>query len=384
MKVILGCDPLLAPLTGIGHYTNQIAKQLDEDEQINLKLFAHGQFFERTIINRGSDTSDNATSTFDNSNSLQKGLRARLAQNQIAVSLYRKVMPYIEKRRLNRFSDYIFHAPNFILPEFDGKSVVTIHDLSTVRFPDFHPNARIGLVNDAIENAVENANHILTDSELVRSEIIEKYSIDKTKISALHLGVSTMFRPRTNDECIETLEKYRLAYQGYFIFISTIEPRKNVLRLLTSYEICREVNAKLPPLVLIGGQGWNSSREHEKMKELEQKGWIKYLGYVEQHEVPELLAAARALLFPSLYEGFGLPVAEAIQSGVPVITSDNSAMAEFTVESSLLINPYDTDAISRAITNLNDMYEDNAITIEAKDFSWQTHIQHLTSIYRNV
>lgn len=374
MKVVLGCDPLLGPLTGIGHYTQQLGTGLLNSSRIEiLELFAHGKYYGHELLleSVSPEKSDKVNGT------LWAALRSNLASSNLAVSLYSKLMPLIEMRTLRNKDDYIFHSPNFLLPNHGGKRVVTIHDLSTIVHPEFHPSSRVKLVNNAIEQSVKYADHIITDSKFIKSQLCESFTLSPDKVSAIHLGVSEQYFPRSEEQCISVLCEYGLLYKQFLLFVSTIEPRKNVLRLLQAFQLYREKNKNGLPLILIGGSGWNNEKEYNKISELEGKGWIRYLGYVKQRDIPFLYAASKGVVFPSLYEGFGLPVAEAIQSGVPVVTSENSAMSEFSGESAYLVNPLDIDSISGAIEDLS-LRE---LTLKPISFSWENTVRTTIEAY---
>lgn len=374
MKVVLGCDPLLAPLTGIGHYTQQLGTGLLNSSRIEkLKLFAHGKYYGHELLLE----SDNSEKSEIVNGTLWAALRSNLASSNLAVSLYSKLIPLIEKRALSGKRDYIYHSPNFLLPNHGGKRIVTIHDLSTLVHPEFHPSSRVKLVNQAIEQSVKFADHIITDSVFIKDQLCDGFALPANKVTAIHLGVSEHYFPRNEVQCNHVLSSYGLGFKQFLLFVSTIEPRKNVLRLLQAYQLYREQDSSGLPLILVGGAGWNSDEEHRIIKKLEAKGWIKYLGYVKQSEIPVLYAASKGIVFPSLYEGFGLPVAEALQSGVPVITSENSAMSEFSAEGVYQVNPYDVDSIKMAICNLvqND-HESKSIT-----FDWSDTVEATIDVY---
>jgi glycosyltransferase involved in cell wall biosynthesis len=380
MKVIVGCDPLLSPLTGIGHYTKNLILGLQNHPDIEeVKLYAHGKFFGKDLL-----TAERSYGT--ESPSLVQRSRARLALSPYAVRAYGLIEPKITAYKLSRLKDHVFHAPNFLLPNFSGRKVVTIHDLSTIKMPEFHPPARVELVNKAIQYAVKNADHIITDSEFVKAELLDFYDISESKITPIHLGVDGDYHPRSQQECYATLARYDLCFKDYILFVSTIEPRKNIKRLLAAYRSYRQKNPAGPRLVLIGDPGWNSREEHMLIQELASTGEVKYLGYVEQSDLPMLMAGARVFIFPSLYEGFGLPVAEAMRSGVPVLTSRDSAMQEFAGEDAVLVDPLSVDDIADGIELVLDgSWESKAVnSIRAKrEFDWTQMVRQLVAIYAN-
>ena len=284
----------------------------------------------------------------------------------------------MQRRSLHgyRMND-VYHSPNYMLPIFPGRRIVSILDLSTYRYPEHHPNARVGFVNRHIESAIAAADHIITISNCVRTEIIERFNYPPQQITTTYLGANDSFRPLSETSFGDRTDLWDLPYKGYFLFVSSIEPRKNLERLLDAY-LAYRLTAKesAMPLVVTGIRGWKSEKTHQRLQALLAEGAVKYLGYIGQDKLPALMAGARALLYPSLYEGFGLPVLEAMQSGTAVMTSENTAMSEYAGSSALLVNPLDIDAIADLIETLakNDellqKLEYSGIDA-AKGFSWK-------------
>ena len=386
MKIVLGCDPLLQPLTGLGHYTHQLGLGLNQHSDIGeLDLFAHGKFFDHELLKRNSFSETISKSN----NGLLSKVRAFLASSNNVVKFYQKSIPYVSQFALRNHSDFLFHSPNFILPPFDGRKVTTIHDLSTIKFPHFHPAVRVDFVNNAIEEALQNTDHIITDSVFVKNEIIDTFGEKPSRITAIPLGASSAFYPRSVNECNRLLSTYDLTYKSYFLFVSTLEPRKNIVNLLDAFKNYRQQTPNGRPLILIGAQGWNNESILNKLSYLESKGWAQYLGYVPQNNIPIFYSGAIALLFPSTYEGFGLPVLEAMQSGTPVLTSEHSSMSEISDKFAQLVNPEDiTDMTNSIITLAHNEelcgYLSDSGLIRAKTFSWNRCIAETIKVYRSL
>ena len=388
MKIILGCDPLLQPLTVIGHYTHNLAAGLCKCSDVEkLEFFAHGKFFSDAILN--GDGIDTGVSTEPLSTSLYSKARQSLAKSTTAVKLYKTIQPIISKFALRNHSDFIFHSPNFFLPKFDGIKITTIHDLSTVRYPEFHPKARIDFVNNAITKALTDADHIITDSEFIRNELVSLMGGKCNKISVIPLGADKEFHPRDEKKCVQILNQYQIHFKNYFLFVSTIEPRKNLKNLLDAFSGYRQKVSNGLPLILVGGVGWNNRSIFNQIQELESKGWIKYMGYVPQQHIPILYAGAKALLFPSIYEGFGLPVLEAMQSGTPVLTCINSSMSEISGESAALVAEHDVELMSHYIEKFD---EDSqwceklslAGILRSENFSWEKCVKETIKLYESL
>jgi alpha-1,3-rhamnosyl/mannosyltransferase len=198
-------------------------------------------------------------------------------------------------------------------------------------------------------HAIERGSHIITPTRVVKNEVQEFYGVDSQNVTAIHEGVSDVFRARGAAQCLSLFD-YGLQYRKFFLFVGSLEPRKNIVRIVEAYLSARQKHGFSWPLILVGGPGWQNSRELETIENLTQRGWGRYLGPVTQQVLAELYASTRALLFPSVYEGFGLPALEAQRSGTPTITSAGSAMAEFSCAADTLVNPLDVQDISAAIS----------------------------------
>lgn len=388
MKLILGCDPLLQPLTGIGHYTQKLANGFMNESRVDdLSLFAHGKFFESSLI-YSCLQNQSGLSSFKSTGSLLSQAREKLAKSQLAVKIYSTVTPIINNFALRNHQSHIFHSPNFILPNFDGKKVVTIHDLSTLKFPEFHPKARVNYINKAIENSIKNSDHIITDSHYIKDEILKTFSVSQNKITAVHLGADKVFQSRNKEQCL-SINKYDLVYKKFFLFVSTIEPRKNIRNLLAAYTLYRQKNPKGLPLVLVGSKGWQNEEIQLMIDDMTSKNWVQYLGYVNQDDIPILYSSAKALLFPSIYEGFGLPVLEALQSGTPVLTSKNSTMSEITQNCAALVEFDDVEGMSQSIErlSLDEDFINNLVKnglIRSKNFSWEKCVNETLNVYQSL
>ena len=170
-------------------------------------------------------------------------------------------------------------------------------------------------------------------------ELLQEFNLSEDKVQAIPLGVDQVYHPRPLSEIEDVLAQYGLQAQGYSLFVSTIEPRKNLSNLIAAYSKLPSAMRQRWPLVLVGGKGWNSDEIHAQIEQATAQSWLKYLGYVPQAHLPLLYAGARLFTYPSLYEGFGLPIAEAMASGVPVLTSNCSSMPEVAGTAALLVEP---------------------------------------------
>lgn len=359
MKVVIGANSLQGQLTGIGYYTKGLIESLAIRQEIeDLRLLSHGR------LSRPLDFGASVGQyRLDNRSQAPLGsyfgipAKARLIASRVnpLVTVYDKISSAAARYSLRNYSPSdIFHGPDFQFASFPGKTVVTIPDLSTITFPEFHPAARVAYVNRHIRRVVDSADHIVTISEFVRREIIVRLGVCEQRVTTIYPGVDTDIRPISLEEFKESKIKMPVMYGNYFIFVSTIEPRKNISRLLTAYRHYRDSEgASALPLLVVGNPGWDSTEIHKDLTLLAGENSVICPGYVDRKVLRFLIAGAKALLFPSIYEGFGLPVVEAMRSGTAVLTSINSAMSEVAGSAALLVDPSDPLSIFDSILRLH-------------------------------
>ena len=240
----------------------------------------------------------------------------------------------------------VFHGPNYFLPECADCGVATIHDLSIFRYPETHPIERIKQFEKLFHSTLQRAQHLITDTEAIRQEVIAMFSWPADRITAVHLGVADSFRPLSPEGAGQVLGQYGLSHGAYCLCVSTIEPRKKIDALLGVYARLPVEMRRYYPLILVGSVGWKSEEVHRQIEQACAEGWLKYYGFVPEQDLPVLYAGARLFIYPSSYEGFGLPVLEAMASGVPVVTSNSSSLPEVAGGAALLIDPDDVDMLA--------------------------------------
>jgi glycosyltransferase involved in cell wall biosynthesis len=274
-------------------------------------------------------------------------LRSRLGQIRLLAKIYGKLMPLRASNQLDEVEIGLFHGPNYFVPKTHLPTVVTIHDLSIYRYPQWHPQARIDRMRVAIPESIKRAKLIIAISEATRQEVIATFNLPSERVQTVLLGVDAIYQPRSAEIVQPVLDQFGLRYGEFSFFVSTIEPRKNLRNLIAAYgQMPLELRMRYP-LVLVGGRGWQSEDIHADIQKASNEGWLKYLGFVEQSCLPMLYAGCRLFTYPSWYEGFGLPIAEAMASGVPVLTANNSSMPEVAAGAALLVDPANVDDIAQ-------------------------------------
>lgn len=325
MRVILSVDALAPSLTGIGRYTWELASRLGQMPDVEqVRYYRSGHWVDEPAAL----------------------LRAATQKHKRRFKYPRWAKDWYWRRACR---GQVFHAPNYFLPPYIENGVATIHDLSVFRFPETHPVERVKQFEKSFQQTLDVAAHLITDSEVVRQEVIEFFSWPAERITSVHLGVSSRFAPRSAAELTPALQRYRLTLGGYSLCVSTIEPRKRIDSLLEAYARLPEKMLVACPLVLVGGKGWRSEHLHELIDKGQNAGWLRYLGFAAEDDLPALYAGANLFVYPSIYEGFGLPVVEAMASGVPVVTSDLSCLPEVAAGAARLVNPDDSDALAMSI-----------------------------------
>lgn len=325
MRVALSVEALSPNLTGIGRYTLELALRLATDEAIgNMRFF------------RGNAWVDNPEDFVCAKTPPKRGhIRAPL---------------WLRKRRMAwEMRDRLFHGPNYFLPPFVEGGIITVHDLSVFHFPETHPADRLRHFERDFTSSLDRAAHIITDSQTVRHELIGFAGISPERITAVPLGVSQAFRPHTALELQPLLKRYGLKNGCYTLCVSTIEPRKKIAELLKAWQLVSREITKRTPLVIVGGGGWLSEEIKAAIAQGVKEGWAQYLGYVPEDGLQSLYAGAALFVYPSSYEGFGLPPIEAMASGVPTIVSNRSCLPEVTQGAAMVTDPDDTEAFAQTL-----------------------------------
>lgn len=377
MRIIFNVDAISPPLTGIGHYATQLACGLARHPEIeSLRLFSSYRWV---------DSPEQALAA----NRTLSRLRERLPFKTLALEAYTQLRGAVFRWRTRRMHDHLFHTPNYVLMPFNGSTVTTVHDLSYLRYPECHPPERIKFMQWHLPETLQRANAIITDSHFIREELAATLSVDLSRIHVVPLGVEPNFFVRSELDLAPILQKWKLRYKSYLLVVATQEPRKNLVRLTLAYSALPQSLRARYPLVLVGARGWLGEELAAALQPLELSGQVRRLGYVTQQELPLIYAGALGFAFPSLYEGFGLPILEAMASGVPVLTSDVASMPEVSGPDALLVNPDDIDAIRSGLQRVVEdaAWRTRAISSgleRAQAYSWARCVADTVNVYKRV
>jgi alpha-1,3-rhamnosyl/mannosyltransferase len=279
------------------------------------------------------------------------------------------------------------HGPNYFLPPGVETGVITVHDLSVFRYPETHPRARLEAFEDLFQKSLARASHVITDTETVRRELINSLSVPAEMVSAIPLGVEPSYRARRSSELAPHLAHWGLKPGGYGLSVAAFEPRKKIAELILAWERLPVRVRERCPLVLAGAAGWQNEALHEKIAKAQSEGWLKHLGYVEEESLPLLYSGARLFIYPSIYEGFGLPPVEAMASGTPVIVANRSCLPEVCGDAARYIDSDDNDHFVDAIRDclLDEEWQLAAVKrglARARLYSWERCVEDTVAIYK--
>ncbi|HZU04922.1 MAG TPA: glycosyltransferase family 1 protein [Chloroflexota bacterium] len=284
----------------------------------------------------------------------------------------------------------VFHATDHLLPPLRRPATVfTVHDLAFLIQPQTHlPTNRLFLTA-LMPRFVAAATAIIADSEATRRDLLRYYPAAALKVHVVHLGVEATFQPVAPEAARAVASRYGLP-ERYVLFVGVLEPRKNIQTLLRAYRSLLQQRdggtAGSLPLVIVGPRGWWYRDLYRAVRELGLAALVRFLGPVPDADLPALYSGATAFVYPSLYEGFGLPPLEALACGTPVVCSDRAALPEVVGDAALLVDPQDAGAIARALARvLDDDHLRQALRVRglarAARFTWERTAQATVRVY---
>lgn len=282
----------------------------------------------------------------------------------------------------------IFHSPNFVLaPVARARAVLTVHDLSFMRVPDCAEPSLRAYLDRVVPRAVHRADRVLADSESTRGDAIDLLGLPPEKVDVVPAGVESRFRPILDSATLAAVRaKYGLGDGPFVLGLGTLEPRKNFAGLMEAFSLLIR-REKLPHrLVIAGGKGWLYEGIFQTAERLQLGDRLVFAGFVADGDLPALYNLADLFAFPTLYEGFGLPVLEAMACGVPVVTADNSCMPELVGSAALLVPAVDleglVDAMARVLSepDLRARLRKAGLA-RAAHFTWENAARKLRASY---
>ncbi len=279
----------------------------------------------------------------------------------------------------------LFHATEHLLPSLRSiPSILTVHDLIFRHLPSHHKPLNRWYLNLTMPLYCRRATHIIAISECTRRDLIGTYGLSPEKITVIYEAADPRFRPQPPEAVTSVRTQYGLP-DRYLLFVGTIEPRKNLARLLTAFEAihAREMT---DGLVIVGRRGWLYKDFFARLEQSPVRDAVLFPGYVPDEDLPAIYAGAQALVFPSLYEGFGLPVLEALACGTPVMASRASSIPEVGGEAALYFDPADVEGMVETIrrllrdADLQDRMRTQGLA-QAAQFSWKRAATETKAVY---
>jgi alpha-1,3-rhamnosyl/mannosyltransferase len=376
MRVLINGVSALKPKTGVGHTTVQFHRALTRLRGDDRFWLYPGETIGRAVRRLVGHAG--------------KGEQSRAAADgpsrltSVAKAAYRAHF-----RAVARWGGFdLYHEPNFVPVRTRLPTVVTVHDLSVLLHPEWHPADRVKFHAEHFRRGVEAADHVIVVSESVRREVLDVLGLPPGRVTTVHNGIGEQFRPRSADESAAVRRRLGLP-DRYLLAVGTIEPRKNIGTLLRAFGDLPAGLREACPLVLAGGWGWKSEPERELFEADVRHRGVLHLGYVADEELPGLYAGAAALLYPSFYEGFGLPPVEMLACGGAVVASTAAAVREVVGGHALLLDPHDLagwrDAMRRVIADPDFAKQLRRGGIaHARRFTWDEAARKTFRVYEQV
>ena len=378
MKVTLVSDLLAQPLSGVGRYGYELAAQVRQQLPPSALSFVSyrgaetwTQIERRLAVDSGNET---------NSLRAWARLRLRIASTRLGSFGYSELSQMQYARLDSSMPDAVLHLPT--LQQIPRKrrvpTVVTVHDLSHRVDPLWHPRERVARLDRAM-SALSGADAVVAVSQFTADALAEQACIDPSKVHVVHNGVSPAFLAETS--------AYSATDRRHVICVGTIEPRKNVETLLRAYATLPQRMKREHPLLLVGEYGWRNTATHELISKLQRHGWLRYSGHVSDRALAQAYRQSRLCVYPSKYEGFGLPVLEALASGTPVIAGNHSSIPEIAGGLATLVrDAEDIDELREAIlaelASPWDIAAAAARSAHAASFTWARSAVQTIDAYR--
>jgi alpha-1,3-rhamnosyl/mannosyltransferase len=387
MRVVFNRVAAAGPRTGVGHYTAQLLRCLRgrTEEDLAVEAFpgdwvqGTGKWWARVRACLQPGTENRLPGT-DQKFSWRTAVTGWLKQGGQAL-LARRFRRLGQRERFD-----LYHEPNFIPLPSDLPTVVTLHDLSVLLHPQWHPADRVAYYERSFRRGLGNCAHFLAISEFGRQEILRTLSLRPEQVSRTAMGVRPGLGPMPAERVRATLRRAGLP-ERYLLYLGTLEPRKNVLTLLRAYCALPAGVRDRYPLVLVGGWGWNAGDVAAFLDREGRPRGVLHRGYLPEEMLAAVYNGARALAFPSFYEGFGLPPVEMMACGGAVLASTAGAVAETLAGRGHLIDPDDLDGWRTALLRVvedDDWWRQLRQGVEtvARRYTWERCAEETVRAYR--
>jgi glycosyltransferase involved in cell wall biosynthesis len=373
MRVGIDGYPLAEPRTGVGHYTLELARAL--------ALISSADEFELV-----------SPAPFDVA-ALEEIGRAKLpnllTKNPPASSIRGHWWSIGLPMYIRRAGFDLFHGTNFDVPLWkQGRSLVTIHDLSALLHPEKHRSRLVRRARLRLPLVVRFADMIITPTEAVKREVCDRFKLKPAKVTAIHSAARGSFKPMPFAQSAELRQRLRVE-NDFLLFVGTLEPRKNLLTLLKAFARIIGHGDLRPQLVIAGGEGWLMDDMFAFIRKSGITERLRFTGYLSDEELRGLYSSCKVFVYPSVYEGFGLPPLEAMACGAPVVAGLIPSLQEVLGSAARLVDPMDVDALAEAIVELlNDENQRQVLGAagleHAGKFSWEKTARLTLDVYQQL
>ena len=372
IQVAVEIQPALEDHTGVGWYLYELLNNIDRSE-----IEIIGNYF-----------------NFLNRHDYRKSLsNLDLKYNKLQYVPYRIYKILTEKYNVSynlffRKKTDVYHFTRYILPNnIKGKVILNIYDLVFEKYVETMESKNRESFKRSFYKSVKRADQIITISESSKNELVEILKVPENKIHIVQPGIDFQkFNTKNSEVTKNVILKYSLP-EDYILYLGTLEPRKNISSIIRAYGSLRNNNKITEKLVIAGKKGWLFSEIFDLIKSLDLGNEVILTDYVDESDKPAIYQNAKLFVFPSLYEGFGMPILEAMAAGIPVITSNTSAMPEVAGDAAILVNPLSIEEMSEAMLEVmnNDKLSNELISKgfdRCKKFTWSNSANKLVEIYK--
>jgi glycosyltransferase involved in cell wall biosynthesis len=382
MRIVFDCSLVPGQRGGVGQYSYQLANALSRVDAENSYTFF--------VLTRGRVDAGNLGLPNEGN------FRVAVKKTSVPFQLMRfmRGLPglHAAEYMLGGIEADIVHSNSFIVPEFKDRArklAVTVYDTSVMSHPECHRKINIMHCARGIKEAVERADSIIAISEHTKRDIIKYFNAPEELITVTHLAAGPEYGEVRDAAALASARgRYGLP-ENYILFIGSLEPRKNIKTLLEAYASIPGRLGKHFPLVIAGGKGWLNSDIPALVERLGIKDRVRFTGYIDGSDINAVYSGASVFAYPSLYEGFGLPILEAMSCGAPVITSNTSSMPEVAGDAACLVDPLSTGELASA---LRTVLEDEGLREKMKKkglaraamFSWDRCAHETLEVYRKI
>jgi len=369
MRIGIDYTAAVQQSAGIGRYTRELIRALSHVDDENVY----------TLFSAGRD--QNEASWPDN----YRRRSLPLTDRHLAILWQRLRLPLPVELITGPID--IFHSPDFVLPPVArAKTALTVHDLSFMRYPECSSPPLLDYLMRHVPRSVARADLILADSQSTLRDLVELLHVEKERIQVVYPAIDDRFQPVPLANAQAVLDRYGI-HRPYILGLGTLQPRKNYPRLIQAFAQLREERGIPHQLVIGGGWGWLGEDIDDTITKLGLEEQVQLAGFIDDADLPALYSGAALFSFPSLYEGFGIPVLEAMACGTPVVTSNISSLPEAAGDAALMVDPLDVSDIAQAMWRAlddSDLRLDliGRGMIQSKVFTWERSAKELLNAYQ--